>query len=318
VAELQPVYLVHGDDDARIDEWRSRLRLRAEAEHGPGGLESFHARADSAAAVAASLAALTFATGTRYLFVDGAEAWKAGDLEPLTDALGAMPPDTVLVMLVRGKPLKALVKATQGAGGEVREHAAPKPWEMPKWIAARAEDSGLRLDTEAAKALLVIVGPGQQRLAREIEKIAIAVHPESSASAEDVELLAAGSAVPKVYDLADAVVAGDLEATISLAQELSAQDERPSRFVYPVVGRLREVRRVIELLDSGIAENDLASAMKQPSWRVKKAVALARRADRETLERAICRFAELECELRGGGSLDEDTAVTLALARAAA
>jgi hypothetical protein len=35
------------------------------------------------------------------------------------------------------------------------------------------------------------------------------------------------------------------------------------------------------------------------------------------LERAICRFADLEVELRGGGSLDEATAVTLTLARAA-
>jgi hypothetical protein len=43
-------------------------------------------------------------------------------------------------------------------------------------------------------------------------------------------------------------------------------------------------------------------------------VALARRAERETLERALCRFADLELELRGGGTLDEETAVSLALA----
>jgi hypothetical protein len=38
------------------------------------------------------------------------------------------------------------------------------------------------------------------------------------------------------------------------------------------------------------------------------------------LERAICEFADLEVELRGGGSggFDEDTAFSLALTRAAA
>ena len=37
-----------------------------------------------------------------------------------------------------------------------------------------------------------------------------------------------------------------------------------------------------------------------------------------TLERAICVFADLEVELRGGGDVrvDEDTAFSLALARA--
>ena len=133
-----------------------------------------------------------------------------------------------------------------------------------------------------------------------------------------MERFAAGDAIPKVYDLADAVVAGDLRAAISLAEELRSAGEPPGRLAYPIVGRLREVHRVVELLDSGVAEKDLGEHLKGPSWKLKKAVALARKADRETLERALCRFADLEAEGRGGGGLDEDTAFTLALARAAA
>jgi DNA polymerase III subunit delta len=318
MAELKPVYLIHGDDDAKIDEWRTRIRRRAEAELGPGGLELFDAAASSPAEVAAALALLTFDTGTRYLVTENAGTWKAGDLTPLTDALGSMPPDTVLLLTVRGKPLKGLVKAVQAAGGQVREHAAPKPWEMPNWVVSQAREHGLRLDAQAAKALLAIVGPRQQRLVREIEKAAVALHPETSASVEEIEQLAAGESSAKAYDLADAVVAGDLQATVGLAEELAVQDERPSRLLYPIVSRLREVHRVVELLDAGLGEKDLAAAMKAPPWRVKKAVALARRADRETLRRAICRFADLELELRSGSSLDEGTAVTLALTGAAA
>ena len=88
--------------------------------------------------------------------------------------------------------------------------------------------------------------------------------------------------------------------------------------MYPVVRRLREVHRVLVLLDSGVTEKDVAGQMKVPPWMAKKAIALARTADRETVERAICRFADLELEVRGGGTLDEHTAVTLAMARAAA
>ena len=318
MADLKPAYLVHGDDDAKIDEWKGRVRRRAEAEHGPGALEVFDASTAPASEVAASLAALTFATGTRYLLADDAGAWKAAAIEPLTAALASMPPDVVLVLIVRGKPLAGLVKAVGAAGGEVREHAAPKPWDMPKWIVGRAADAGLALDAEAARALLAAVGSGQQRLAREIEKLAIAVHPATRAGAEDVELFAAGEASPKVYDLADAVASGDLELTVSLAEELTGRDERPSRFVYPIVDRLREVHRVVELLDAGVSENALGKPMRLPPWRVKKALAIARKADRETLKRAIVRFADLELELRSGGALDEETAVTMALTRAAA
>ena len=319
MADLKPVYLVcGGDDDAKIDAWRTRLRRRAEEELGPGGLETFDARADGPEPVVASLAALTFATGTRYLLVEDVAAWRAAELAPLTSVLDSLPPDLVLVLIVPGRPLKGLVTAVKGAGGDVHEYDAPKPWELPRWAVARARELGLILEPEAAKALVAIVGSGQQRLAREIEKLAIALHPEATARIEDVEQSDAGETAPKLYDLADAVAAGELEATMELAEELSAQEERPSRFVYPIVGRLREVHRAVELLDAGVSEKELAKALKAPPWRVKKVAALARRADRESLERALCRFADLELELRGGGALDEHTAVSLALARATA
>lgn len=317
MAELRPVYLVCGDDDAKIDSWRTRLRRRAEEELGPGGLESFDARTEGSGVVVAALATLTFAMGTRYLLVEDVAAWKAAELAPLTAALGSMPPDLVLMLVARGKPSKGLVKAVEGAGGEVHDYIAPKPWELPKWATARARELGLRLDPDAAKLLVAIVGSGQQRLLREIEKLAIALHPEVTARVEHVEQIAAGETTPKVYDLADALVAGDVQATMQLSEELAAQEERPSRFLYPIVGRLREVHRAIELLDAGVAEKDMARALRAPPWRVKKVVALARRADCQTLERALCRFADLELELRGGGPLDEATAVSLALARSA-
>lgn len=314
MSDLKPVYLVCGEDDAKIDSWRSRLRRRAEEELGPGGLETFDARSGGSEPVAAALAELTFSTGTRYLMAEDVCAWKAAEIKPLTTALGSMPPETVLVLIARGKPLKGIVKATEEAGGEIREYAAPKPWELPKWAVGRARELDLRLDLDAAKLLVTIVGSGQQRLSREIEKLAIAVHPDITARAEHVERFAAGDTVPKVYDLADAVVAGDLEATLQLAEELTAGDERAGRLVYPIVGRLREVHRAADLLERGTPEKELGAALKAPPWRVKKVVALARRADRETVERALCRFADLELELRGGGALDERTAVSLALA----
>src|SRR3954453_21525715 len=125
MASLKPVYLVCGDDDPKIDAWRARVRKRAEDENGPGALETFNATTDKPEAVAAALATLTFATGDRYLLVDGAEAWKAAELEELERALRDVPEGRVLVLVVRGKPLARLCKAVDKAGGEQREYSAP-------------------------------------------------------------------------------------------------------------------------------------------------------------------------------------------------
>jgi len=311
------VYLVFGDDDAKLDEWRARLRRRAEDALGPGGLELFDARACAPEAVAASLTAMTLTASERFLLVDGVDAWKAGDLDPLERQLVAGGDDTILVLIARGKPPARLAKAVEGAGGEVREYAAPKPWEMPRWVVSRSRDHGLTLDSEAAKALVARVGPRQQLLERELEKLAIAAHPRTNLSAEDVHDLVAAHREDQAYDLADALVAGDAARTFQLAERLIAGGERPSGLMFPLVRRLRDVQRVAELLDAGVPEGQAQRAM--PRWAWKRTVSQAKKVDRETLEGALCAFAELEVELRGGGSgLDEDTAFSLALARSAA
>src|SRR3954469_974540 len=318
---LMPAYLISGDDDAKIDAWRARVRRRAEEENGPGGLETFDAGSDPPDAVATALTTLSFATGgDRYLLADNVEAWKAGDLDALERELAAIPESTVLVLIARGKPpAQRLVKAIERAGGELREYCAPKPWQMPKWAAERAREEGLNLDQEAAKALVAVVGPRQQRLTREIERLAILAHPRTQLSADEVGRLAAGEASQQVYDLADALVAGDVAASLGLAEQLTGAGDPPSKLAWPEVRRLRDVHRASELLDAGVPEAKVAGAMKMPPWAAKRTVAQAKKADREALARALCAFADLEIELRGGGAgLDEDTAFSLTLARAAA
>src|SRR3954467_15816626 len=102
---LKPAYLISGDDDAKIDAWRARVRRRAEDENGPGGLETFDATSDPPEAVATALTTLTFATGgDRYLLADNCETWKAGELDSLERELSAIPEGAVLVLFPPAKP----------------------------------------------------------------------------------------------------------------------------------------------------------------------------------------------------------------------
>jgi DNA polymerase III subunit delta len=318
VSGLNPVYLISGDDDAKIDAWRARLRKRAEEEGGPGALETFDARETGAEALAAELAALTFNPGTRYLLADSVQSWKAGDLDPLERAIADMSPDTVLVLMARGKVQARLAKSVQKAGGEVRAYEAPKPWEMHRWAMARAKDEGLALDAEAAKTLVSAVGTGQQRLAREIEKLVLAAHPSATLSAEQLEELVPAESLRSGYDVADALVAGDGRAAMALSEQLLERDEHGSKIMYAITRRLREVHRAASLLEQGVPEQKVAASLGGPPWAAKKVIARAKTADRHALERALCTFADLEVDLRGGGSggLDEDTAFSIALTRA--
>ena len=70
-----------------------------------------------------------------------------------------------------------------------------------------------------------------------------------------------------------------------------------------MVRRLREVHQAAALLGAGMPDAKVGEALKGPPWATKKVIARAKKADVATLERAICVFADLEVELRGGGDL---------------
>jgi DNA polymerase-3 subunit delta len=321
VADLKPVYLICGDDDVKIDAWRARVRRRAEDEGGQGALEQHEAGSMPPDALAADLAALTFGTGTRYILVDGVETWKPAQLDPLERALADMPPETVLVMVARGKAQSRLCKATESASGEVRAYEAPTTRQLGKWTVERAAEQGLTIDSEGARTLIQLIGPRQQRLAREVERLALLAHPEGRLSVAQIAELAAGETSLQAYELADAIVAGDERNALAIAERLTAQGEAPARLLYAVVRRLREVHRAAELLDAGVRESDAAGKLCMPPWLAKRIISAAKKAGRQALEDAICAFAKLEIDLRGGGlradfSLDEETALSLAIVRA--
>ena len=321
MADLKPVYLVCGDDDVKIDAWRARVKHRAEDEGGQGSLEQHDAGAMPPDALAADLAALTFATGTRYMLIEGVDAWKAPQLDPLERALADMPPETVLVLIARGKAQARLGKAVEKAGGEVREYEAPNARQLGRWTIERAAEQNLAIDADGARTLVQLVGPRQQRLAREVERLALLAHPEGRLNSAQIADMATGETSLQAYELADAIVAGNERHALATAEALSAQGEQPHRLLYAVVRRLRDVHRAAELLDAGVRENDAVGQLGMPPWLAKRVISAAKKAGRQALEDAICAFAKLEIDLRGGGlradfSLDEDTALSLAIVRA--
>src|SRR4051794_1003445 len=214
VPSFKAAYLIHGDDHGRLAERRARLRALAEQEGSASGAEVFEGDDATPESVANALSAMTFATGRRFLIVEGVERWKDKEIdERLAPLIAAMPPDTTVAFFAREegrtKAPTALHKAVKAAGGDISAETSVKPWELPKWVRAQGKRLGLELDAGAAQALVAHVGERQQRLARELETLALELGAGAQVGADDIDERAADSAERKVWSLADLLVAGD-------------------------------------------------------------------------------------------------------------
>jgi DNA polymerase-3 subunit delta len=323
VATFKPAYLIHGDDHARIAERRASLRAVAEREGGISGAELFEGDQATPEAVAAALAAMTFATGRRFVIVDGVERWKDKEVEAqLLPTMAALPPETTVAFFAReegrAKAPAKLVEAVKRAGGDVVAESAVKPWELPAWVRGQAQRLGLELDQGASRALVAHVGERQARLARELETLALELGPGARVDAELIEERSADSAERKVWSLADLLVAGDAAGATRAYLELRAQGERLPGLLYWMTQRVRQALDVVCRLDAGEAPGDIKRTLRMPPKAADRFIAEVRRADVASLRRAVERLADLELESRGGSAAEEDTSAVRAILAIAA
>jgi DNA polymerase III subunit delta len=326
VPEFKPAYLIHGDDHGRIAERRARLRELAEQGSGTQGIEVFEGDQSTPEAVAGALSAMTFAIGRRFIVADGVERWKERELDEIESALAALPPDTTVALFAREdgrtKVSKRLHDAVRKAGGDISAEESVKPWELPKWVAARARELGLKLDSDAARALVQHVGERQQRLLRELEKLALWSSGSTESErigAEEIEELTAPSAERKIWALADALVGGDEQAATQMFLALREQGERVPGLMYWMAGRVRSAVEVAEALEAGVSAAQIKRGLRMPSRAADRLIADASRTGAARLREALVQLADLELASRGGGpgGASEDTEMLVAIERIA-
>jgi DNA polymerase-3 subunit delta len=249
---------------------------------------------------------MTLTVGWRVIIVDGAERYREAEVaDVLAPALAAMPPETTVAFFARedGRVVapKALHGAVSQAGGQVAAEATVKPWELPKWTRAAGDHLGVQLDAAAAKALVAQVGERQQRLLRELEKLALEADAlPVTLSVEDIEARAALSAEWKVFVLADALVAGDAAAAVRVYLRLREQGESLPRLMGLMASRLREAVGVADRLQAGETPGEIKRSLRMPPRAADRFIADVRARDAASLRAALGVLADLELDSRGG------------------
>jgi DNA polymerase III subunit delta len=319
----KPAYLIYGDDHGRIAERRGNLRTVAERESGASGAEVLEGDEATPEAAAAALSAMTFAMGRRFVIVDGVERWNEAEVkEQVVPALKHLDPETTIAFFARedgrAKAPKALVDAVKKAGGDVVAENVLKAKELPRWVQQQAGRLDIQVDHAAAHALIAAVGERQQRLLRELEKLALEHGAGATVGVEEVEAVAAPSAERQVWGLVDALVARDRAAATRAFVELRAQGESLARLVPLMARRVRDVLAIAERLEAGESPAQVKQTVKGSPWAAERRIAEARRSDAEALRKALIALADLELASRGGEELEDDTVALRAIDEIAA
>ena len=208
--------------------------------------------------------------------------------------------------------------AVKKAGGDVVAESVLKPRELPKWAVGEAAKLGITLEGAAAQVLVRQVGERQQRLLRELEKLALEHGEGARIGVEEVEGAVASSAERQVWGLVDALVARDGPGATRAFLQLRAQGETLPRLVPLMARRLRDVLAVANRLEAGESPAQVKESLRMSSWMADRRLKEARGTDAAALRRALEALAELEVASRGMSELGDDTEALRAIVAIAA
>jgi DNA polymerase III subunit delta len=311
--ELKPAYLLAGTDRPKIDRAVERLRRRFE----PDSVQFLSAADASGEDVVAACNALgLFAEGGRLIVVDGVEAWKAADAKVIAAYLKAPAPATTLA-LVAGELKKdaPIAKAVAGTGEVLL-------WEVPKrglqrWVGEQFQVHSAKIEPEAARVLVELVGEDLYELATEIDKLATWAAGER-VGVEDVERLVAARGEATNFALTDAWGARDVAGVLRASESMLERSGDPYSKTIPrllgVLGsHVSRIRECQALEASGVSAKDAAVRLKRNPYYVGKLYAQARNFSPEELREVTVRLADLDHALKGGSRLAPELELERAL-----
>ena len=173
----------------------------------------------------------------------------------------APPPDTVIVVIT-----PKLDKRTQGAkwvksllqAGDYLPMYAPRPEELPAWLAGRFSAAGMKADREALQLLTAQVEGNLLAAKQEIDKLGL-LAANGQVDADTVRKSVADGARFDVFQLGDAALAGKGERVARILYSLENEGIAAPLVLWSLV---RESVTVAELLYRTAGGQSAAQAMK--------------------------------------------------------
>jgi DNA polymerase-3 subunit delta len=243
-AGLAPAWLVAGDEPLRVGEAADAIRARARAAGYSGREVTFVESGFDWGEFAAGLRAMSLFAERRVVELrmpkpkPGAEGART-----LVAAVDEPSPDVLLLVITDkiewADRSSAWVKAFEERAACVDAEQL-QPEQLPSWVDARMRRVGLVPDAEATQLLADRCEGNLVAAQQEIELLRLLSGP-GPVSAETVAESVASSARYHVFQLGEALLAGDAPRSLRILDGLAAEGEEPTLVLWCVAEELRSI-----------------------------------------------------------------------------
>ncbi len=292
---LAQVWLIAGDEALLTGEAADAVRVRARAD-GYTGRDLFVTdRGFDWSEVNAASKSLSLFADRRILEIRMPTPRPGKEGGAVLAALAADPGPDNLLLVVTTRPEKetwssAWFKAFEQHGVFVQAQPV-EIGRLPNWIAARARRLGLEFEPGAAELLAERVEGNLLAAHQEIEKLAL-LRQDGRVDLDAVQSAVANSARYDVFQLGEAVLAGDAARSLRILDGLRAEGVEPPLVLWAIC---RELRALADLRN-GVAKRGYGPMAERHESLVKRA---AKRTAGQAIEPWFAAAARVDRQVKG-------------------
>jgi DNA polymerase-3 subunit delta len=302
--KIQPVYVVHGDEDFLKRQVLQALRALVLGEQNDDfAMSAYAGDTVDYATVMDDLRTLPFFGPRRLVVVDNADNFVTRYRAALEKAIGNLPSSGSLVLDVKTWPATTrLAKMIDDKGTIVCK--APAAAKLAAWCVESATTNyGKQLTSSSAALLVDLVGQEMGVLDQELQKLAAYVGNRARIGEEDVDKLVGRSQGANIWKTFDVMGDGDVKEALEILERLLDAGEEPIRIMGAFSMKLKQLAQAGRLAQQG---QPLASALQEagvPTFYLPACVKLMKHLGRARTNRLYEWLLEINMDLRGDSTL---------------
>jgi DNA polymerase-3 subunit delta len=316
---FKPVYFLHGEEGYFIDRIAEEIEKAALEEHERDfNLSILYGRDCTPDQVKDTCLRYPMMAERQVVVLREAQSWRIDAFDKLEPYFRNPTPTTVLVILYKHKK-------ADGRKGWLKELAKKqvvfvsdklKEDKLPEWIQAYVKFHKRKIGPVESKLLADHLGSDLGRLTNEVEKLCIVTEPDAAITAALIERNVGISKDYNIFELQNAIGARDHVKAQTIAHYL-ATDKEHKLFLTAAMLSSYFNKLAIVHASQGLAQADLAAALKVPPFFVRDYAAAARHYPPARLKEIqhLLRDADLQSKGVGNASADDGELLRELLAR---
>lgn len=265
--DLSRFHLVYGEEPYMVRYYKHKLKTMLSNEGDDMNASFFEGNAISLEEVASLGNTLPFFAEKRLIMLENTDLFKSSN--EMSGMLESFPETTYVVFVEKNVDKRNRLYKWIQKNGCVTECVLQQEKELVPWVARYLKGYEKNVSRRTVEYMLSKTGFQMDSIVNELDKLIGYTGERTEVTEEDVDAICSGQTVGKIFDMIDAVAAGENEKVFRLYGDLLELKEPPLVILH-LLGRHINILLQVKEAGNSLSDRDLAKKAGIPFFTVKK------------------------------------------------